>query len=95
MRARVAFEPTCTIVHLVGELDLAVKDELRDLFQPLTGLVIVDLSRVAFVDSTAMGVIVFAGRHLGEGGGELWLRSPPDATRRVIRIMGFEDWIET
>ena len=83
------------VVTAVGQLDLAVKDELRDVLQPLTGDVVVDLSEVSFVDSSAIGVLVGAHRRLTENGGNLRLRNPQDMPRRVLEIVGLKDWIES
>ena len=91
----VVCEGSHTVVHLDGELDLESKQELRNLLEPLSGVVIVDLAKVTFVDSAAMGIIAFAGRHIADKGGELWLRAPAAVPRRSIELMGFGDWIET
>ena len=95
MNARVAFEGAHTVVKLEGDLDISVKSDLRRVLDSLSGLVIVDLSAVSFVDSTAMGVIAFAGRRISGAGGELWLRQPSYPVRGVLQVMGFEDWIES
>ncbi len=46
------------VVTVTGQLDLAVKDDLREVLSPLTGVVTVDLTDVTFVDSSTIGVFV-------------------------------------
>ena len=83
-----------TVVIATGELDLAVKDELREVLSPLTGVVTIDLTEVTFVDSSTIGVFVGAHKRLSGDGGALRLRNPQDMPRRALEIVGLEDWID-
>jgi anti-sigma B factor antagonist len=78
----------------MGELDLAIKDELRAVLAPLSGDVTVDLSDVTFVDSSAIGVLVGAHKRLVGAGGTLRIRNPQDMPRRALEIVGLEGWID-
>ena len=89
----VASDGTGSVVTASGQLDLAVKEELREVLSPLSGVVTVDLSDVTFVDSSAIGVFVGAHKRLTAGGGALRLRHPQDMPRRVLEIVGLEEWI--
>jgi anti-anti-sigma factor len=90
----VALDGSGTVVTATGQLDLAVKDQLRDVLTPLTGLVTIDLSDVTFVDSSTIGVLVGAHKRLTGEGGELRLRHPQEMPRRVFEIVGLEEWID-
>jgi anti-sigma B factor antagonist len=83
-----------TVVIAAGELDLAVRDDLREVLTPLTGAVTVDLSSVTFVDSSAIGVLVGAHNRLTKDGGDLRLRTPQDLPRRALEIVGLAGWID-
>jgi anti-sigma B factor antagonist len=82
------------LVTAAGELDLAVKDDLRDVLTPLRGRVTIDLAAVTFIDSSAIGVLVGAHKRLSTDGGTLLLRNPQDMPRRALEIVGLGEWIE-
>jgi anti-sigma B factor antagonist len=83
-------------VRLVGELDMSTAAQLRE---ELLGLaagekpaqVTVDLSQLAFVDSTGLSVLITGLKRIRERGGEMTLRSPTPATRRVLEITGLTE----
>ena len=82
------------VVTASGQLDLAVKDELRSVLSDLDGDVTIDLSSVTFVDSSAIGVFVGTHKRLEGDGGTLRLRSPQEMPRRALEIVGLRDWID-
>jgi len=82
------------VVTANGELDLAVRDQLREVLSSLHGTVTVDLTEVTFVDSSTIGVFVGAHQRLVGDGGALRLRNPQDMPRRALEIVGLQDWIE-
>ena len=90
----VASDGTGPVVIATGELDLAVKDDLREVLTELTGAVTVDLTAVTFVDSSVIGVLVGAHNRLMKDGGTLRLRGPQDMPRRALEIVGLTDWID-
>jgi anti-sigma B factor antagonist len=82
-------------IHVRGELDMSTAPELRE---PLLRLakgegvyVTLDLSGLAFVDSTGLSVLVTGLKRLRQQGGDLTLRSPTPATRRVLEITGLTE----
>ena len=81
------------VVRLTGELDLYNAHELRDvLVDEAAGLperVIVDLSGVEFIDSTALGVLIEARTKLPNRRAFL-LAAPALQTRRALEISGLD-----
>jgi anti-sigma B factor antagonist len=81
-----------TVLFLAGELDLYNADELRAaLGQAIAAApsrVVVDLSAVEFLDSTALGVLIEARGQLGPGG--LRLAAPKLETRRALQVSGLD-----
>lgn len=74
-----------------GELDLAASTFLRAALVEACdeGLpVVVDLSEVTFIDSTALGVLVAAHRRLQAGGCHLTLRGASSRIRTVLDTTG-------
>ena len=81
------------IVRLAGELDLynahAVRDVLLEACADGPERVIVDLSEVEFIDSTALGVLIEARSKLPNKQAFL-LASPGLETRRALQISGLD-----
>ena len=80
------------VLTLAGELDLYNADEVRDaLADALAGSparIVVDMSDVDFVDSTALGVLIEARSKLGRS--ELLLAGPQLETRRTLQVSGLD-----
>ncbi|MFZ0666983.1 MAG: STAS domain-containing protein [Acidimicrobiales bacterium] len=79
------------VVSLSGELDVATSPELSEALVALidggsTELVI-DLGRLAFIDSTGLSAILKANKKL-EGRGRVVLRGPTPMVRQVLEITG-------
>jgi anti-sigma B factor antagonist len=81
------------IVKLGGELDLynapQVRDALTEACADLPGRVVVDLSEVEFIDSTALGVLIEARTKLDNHRAFL-LAAPGLETRRALEISGLD-----
>jgi anti-sigma B factor antagonist len=82
-----------TVVRLVGELDLYNADEIRTALRAVVEdgpeRVVVDLSDVTFVDSTALGVLIEARTKLPNRRAFL-LASPGLETRRALQVSGLD-----
>ncbi len=80
------------IVGISGVLDIWTADVLRQelaaLFEAGHADLIADLSGVAFLDSTGLGVLVAAERVATRRGGRLELVVAGERVRRVFRISG-------
>jgi anti-sigma B factor antagonist len=90
------------VVTLRGELDAHDAPRLRELFTAavteLEGAteprLVVDLTGVAFLDSTVLGTIVGAVRRAREVGGELRIVLPETAARRIFEITGLDEVLD-
>ncbi|HET8527886.1 MAG TPA: STAS domain-containing protein [Gaiellaceae bacterium] len=82
-----------TVVHLAGELDLYNAHEVREALigccEESPERLVVDLSEVKFIDSTALGVLIEARTKLANRKGFL-LASPGLETRRALEISGLD-----
>ncbi|MFL5955468.1 MAG: STAS domain-containing protein [Gaiellaceae bacterium] len=80
------------IVRLGGELDLYNADDIRRaLAQAIDSRpekIVVDMAKVEFVDSTALGVLIEARSKLGRPG--LMLAAPQLETRRTLQVSGLD-----
>ena len=81
-------------VHLMGELDLAsapiLRRALAELYREGTSSLVLDLSDLAFVDSTGLSELVAALKHCRQRGGDVVLRSPCPSTAKVLAICGLD-----
>ena len=82
-------------VRLLGELDMSTAPQLRDELVRLASggptLVTVDLSQLAFIDSTGLSVLITSLKQLRQQGGDMALRSPGPSTRKVLEITGLTE----
>ncbi len=90
----VGVEPrgAAVVVRLGGELDLYNADEIRAALGSAAAdtpeRMVVDLTEVEFVDSTALGVLIEAHNALPEG--VLRLAAPQLETRRALLVSGLD-----
>jgi anti-sigma B factor antagonist len=79
-----------TLVGLVGEADVTNSDALRDVLdaevakEPRT--LIIDLSGLRFMDSSALHVILRANRAMDRLGGVLALAGPREPVAKMLRL---------
>jgi anti-sigma B factor antagonist len=82
------------VVTARGELDVATSPALRDCLLGLIGdgtrELIVDLTEVDFVDSTALGVLVGVFKRLRENGGTFALVCPHERLLKVFRVTALD-----
>ena len=79
------------VLVLYGEVDLHVAPELRDRLTSIVDegadYVVLDLTRVSFIDSMALGVVLNAQKRLGSSGGQLRAIVPSSSElRRVFEL---------
>jgi anti-sigma B factor antagonist len=82
-------------VALSGELDAYDAPSMRSAFGEVVAAnpgstVVLDLSSVAFLDSTALGTIVSLLRRVRESGGELRVVLPDTSARRIFEVTSLE-----
>jgi anti-sigma B factor antagonist len=82
-------------IRLLGELDLSTAPQLREELLRLTDgggpEIVVDLSELAFIDSTGLSVLITGLKRVRQQGGEMALRSPSPNTRKVLEITGLHE----
>jgi anti-sigma B factor antagonist len=82
------------LVSAVGELDLATSPRLRaalDDAAARSSRVVIDLSEVTFLDSSALSVLVRSHTLLTDAGGELKLVVQTPSVRKVLEVTGLTD----
>lgn len=80
------------VIAAGGELDLYTAERLRETLAEALELggrrLLVDLTGVSFMDSTALGVLVDAAKTLQSSGGQMVLVADDPRVTRVIEITG-------
>lgn len=84
------------IVHAEGELDQVTRAQLEASLEHAMGLgireITVDLTRVVFLDSSAINALIQAHLKLNPEGGRLALRGASRRVQRVLQIVDL-DWM--
>ena len=81
------------IIHLAGELDLRSAARLEHRLSQLTAAqteIVLELSQLAFIDSTGIALIIRAAQAAHQHNGRLELRDPTPAVRRVLDLCRVE-----
>jgi anti-anti-sigma factor len=78
----VAEDEVATVVHLVGELDIAAEEDLRVALTDRRGPVVFDLSRLTFIDARGISVLEEAGRAFDGA----TVRNVSHPVRRVLEL---------
>jgi anti-anti-sigma factor len=85
-------------VALMGELDLStvakVQDALRKIEAGAPPTLVVDLSKLTFLDSTGLRCIVTADERAREAGRRVVIVRGPDPVQRVFAITRLEERLE-
>jgi anti-sigma B factor antagonist len=85
------------VVVLVGELDLDTAPRLSRVLDPLVKEgpteIVIDLSELAFIDSSGIAALVAAQQNLAEHGRRLSLVSPKPFTRKLLEIVGLVEFL--
>jgi anti-sigma B factor antagonist len=88
----------CVVVEVDGELDMATTPQLRDGLQRLIDAgerqVVVDLARVPFMDSTALGALVVTFTAFQDVGGRLSLAAVQPLVANVLKITSVDSVID-
>ncbi|WP_234335392.1 MULTISPECIES: STAS domain-containing protein [Streptomyces] len=81
-----------------GEIDHDTGQALRQTLDASSGAprprIVVDLSRVTFMDSTGINIFIAAHRNLTEADGWIRLAAPGEAVMRTLQIVGVDAVID-
>lgn len=82
--------PGCREIVVEGELDLAVAERMQAALDEAAGceLVLVNLERCEFLDSTGIALLVRAYQRAAEAGDRLAVFGPTDQVLRVLSVSG-------
>ena len=87
---RLAREENAVVVSIRGEVDAFDVDELAEAFGEVDHdgrmALVIDLSRVSFMDSTALGLVVRTVNAIADGGGSARVVLPETSARRIFEI---------
>jgi anti-anti-sigma factor len=85
-------------LRVSGEIDLTsapkLDDEIQSLIEQSVKSLTLDLSSVAFMDSTGLRVLLKASKVLEGAGGKVTLREPSEPVRRLLEVSGLEGHFE-
>jgi anti-sigma B factor antagonist len=88
----------CVVVEVEGELDMDTSPHLREGLQRLVDggdrQVVVDLARVPFMDSSALGALVLIFKALRDVGGRLSLATVQPPVANVLNITSVDSVID-
>jgi anti-sigma B factor antagonist len=86
------------VVELTGELDISsaasVESRLMELETRAPERLILDLSRVSFIDSTGLSLIINADGRARKAGRRLTIVTGEGVPRRILRTVGLEDRLD-
>ena len=87
------------MVAVRGEVDLHTAPEVQGAIEQAAeaagvNAVVVDVSGVEFMDSTALSALVRSKDSLEQQGISLRLAAPSKAVERIFSVTGFEDYFE-
>lgn len=85
------------VIALTGEADATTSDQLREVLDAeiskRPGTVVLDLTGLRFIDSTALHVVLRANRELDRHGCALTLAGPPGPVAKVLRLTATDQLI--
>ncbi|MCA9298636.1 MAG: anti-sigma factor antagonist [Phycisphaerales bacterium] len=87
-----------TVVAIAGDLDTSTSRTVMDRTIPLaesSGRLILDLSRVGYMSSAGLRVVLSLYRRVSSQGGDLVLVGVADEIRDTMEITGFLDYFST
>jgi anti-sigma B factor antagonist len=85
------------LISVRGEVDLHTAPRLEDALERAAtngSVVVVDMSGIRFMDSTALSAFMRARDLLTEQGASLRLVSPSQAVERLFTVTGFYDYFQ-
>ena len=86
-------ERDVVIAAIAGEIDVSTVAQFRERLLELAdngGTLVVDLNRVAFIDSSGLGALVATARRVAEHGGGLYAVCAQPQPRRLLWMTGVD-----
>lgn len=86
--------PTSTVAHLWGEVDVMLRDEASAALASVLTRdlpVVLDTSRVEFIDSTGMAFLIQVATLARDQGLAVSLPDPPEAIRRMVDLLRLDE----
>ncbi|MFP5348032.1 MAG: STAS domain-containing protein [Actinomycetes bacterium] len=87
--------PSATTITVVGDLDLAERDQFPELVARVSGLrrqlLVLDLCRTTFLDSTGAAFLISLAEATDRRGGVTVLRGADERSRFVLEVCGALD----
>jgi anti-sigma B factor antagonist len=94
LQLRLSQDGTECVAELSGELDVSTSEHLRaqllTLIEDGCRTLVIDMSDLALIDSTGLGVLVGVMKRVLQHGGQMVLQSPRPAARKVFDITGLD-----
>ena len=83
------------VIHVDNEVDHLVAEQIREEFEKVCAKqnvknVIFDMSKVEFMDSSGLGLIMGRYELMRELGGDVTVRDPAPCVDRMLRLTGFD-----
>jgi anti-sigma B factor antagonist len=94
--AQAAGSESCTVVTVAGEADVTTRqlgDVLTEEAARKPRLLLVEMSALQFIDSSALRMIIQAHRRMARNGGVLAVVHPTSPVGRVMRLTGVDQLI--
>ncbi len=84
-----------SLVTAAGELDLATVPDLEDTLERAdpAGRLVLDLSGLTFLDSSALRLLIATIRRVDEAGGSISLVAPEPGVARVLEIAAIDKMV--
>ncbi len=86
----ISHSPTISVIAVSGEIDMYNADQLKsaisDLFQDGRTAVVLDLSELVYIDSSGIGVLIFAVSQARRAEIPLWLAGIHGTPRKIIKL---------
>ncbi|MGF7184983.1 stage II sporulation protein AA (anti-sigma F factor antagonist) [Desulfitispora alkaliphila] len=83
------------VIEIDGDMDLIVAEKLKDQVAKLMGQhqckhLIFNLKKVAFIDSSGLGLILGRYKYVTEKGGQVLIVEPQPQVKRILEMSGLE-----
>jgi anti-sigma B factor antagonist len=88
------YAESVAIVHPNGPIDVENRKVLDDSLDVLERDVVVDLTGVSFLDSSAIAVLVSQQQRLGDAGWRFRMVNPNAHVRNILTLVGLDGWLE-